>query len=317
MKPAKSILNTVEKLFVDRDGPLKSFRGEVQIDNTEKHVYFISGPHTIGKSWFVLKLYNECSNENWLTVWIDFSCSVSGITDYVSILKEVHLELGKPFSKFQEETNNALQIKNPVFQIQTGEGNGGTGTAINGEAHLDHVTLSGQSAARDIINVNINNFYEELYLRKAVLSQACVISRITEAFFDDLVEYVGNKPIIFFFDDIGKDKDGKDILDSQTRRWLIEDFVSQLCERLPSARFVITQEGDIDPTLQTALFSIAKKCTLKEFGAEGESVLEIYQTYLNKNGIQNQQIESLRFVHKVLKGRPDQLAFLVEMMKGV
>lgn len=311
MKPRSRTLRKINSLFVDRDVEIEHFKRDLQPDDAEVPVYYITGENDIGKSWLLYKFYMECDAQGWLTMMIDFSQGHGRFTDYLSILREIQLTLEQPFERYQERTAKALQI--PVVKVLTGAGDAGRAVDVDADAKVEGVTLSGQFAARDI-----NNFYIQVRNRDT-LRQIDVISQLTEAFLEDLVEYVGDRSIIFLFDDIGSRADGEPFLDSQTRRWLIRDFIIPLCDdMLPTARFVITQRDELEPGLQTMLSDLVKRHTLTEFSGDENSLFEIYRTYLvSRHGIPATSVsdEMLKLFHHVVKGKPAMMFTMAQSLK--
>jgi len=304
-------LRKVESLFVDRDFEITCFRRVFHPDGADRPVYYIIGENEIGKSWLLYKFYMECVAQGWLTIMIDFSRAQGAITDYLSILREIQITLEQPFKRYQERTAKALQIQIPV--IQTGAGDAGRAVDIDQGAEIKGVEFSGQFAARDIIN-----FYVQLG-NQNVLRQIDGIRQLTEAFLEDLKEYVGKRWIIFLFDEIGSDAKGTVFLDSQTRRWLIEDFIIPLCDDLPTARFVITQRDELERNLQTMLSDLVIRHTLTEFKGDENSIFEIYRTYLTKDGIDPTLVNDalLNIMHSWVQGRPAKMSTAAQAMKGL
>lgn len=308
MKPIDRLLNQAEALFVDRDPENKFFENKLRSAATEQRIYYIQGDEAIGKSFLLFHFYKHCLNSNCMSVWIDFSKGQGQFTNYLGVLRDIQLTLEQPFENYQRRTADNLQI--PVT-VKTGSGDSGKALEIGEDVELEGVTLSGQYAARDI-----NNFYLQVSNRDQALQQSSAIRQLTEAFLDDLTEFVNEQMIIFFFDDIGSDPQGKPYLDPQTRRWLVEDFILPLYDRLPTARFVITQYDKPEAWLQTAIFEIAEFHTLKEFPEE--EAYAIYRTYLvDKHNFPPDDINPLvlGMFHDRVKGQPSLMLGVVQRLK--
>lgn len=309
MKPNDRLLKPVQDLFVDRDPETRFFRKTLCSAATDQRIYHIAGDQDIGKSFLLFHFYIECQHSNCLAVWIDFSKGHGQFTNYLGVLRDIQLTLEQPFENYQRRTAENLQI--PVI-VKTGSGDSGKAVQIDDGAQLEgQITLSGQFAARDI-----NNFYLQVSNRDQVLQQTGAIRQLTEAFIDDLVEFTGERMILFFFDDIGSDPQGKPYLDPQTRKWLVEEFILPLYDRLPTARFVITQRDPPEAWLQTALFGIAETETLKEFPED--QAYSIYREYLVKKHKFPAEVVNplvLGMFHDSVKGQPAMMLSVVQRLK--
>jgi hypothetical protein len=172
--------------------------------------------------------------------------------------------------------------------------------AVESEARLKGVSI-GQAAGRDI-----NTFYIQIKDLE-ILQQYPALTLLTEAFQDDLVDFLGEQEAVFLFDDIGDSADGSvTYLDSRTRQWLIEEFILPLHERLPRVRFVLTQTGGTGPD---SLLFYAQKHTLTEFRGDQAALFAIYRAYLDKRGYPASQVndETLQKLHEAVQGQPGKL----------
>lgn len=298
MKPSESNIEDVKSFFVDRQADVEAIRNTLLGDDASLPVYFITGDIDMGKTWLLHHLYLECQEEGWLTIFIDFRYG-RGFTNYVSILEDIQMTLGQKFSRYLQRTAEMLQIK---LDLGTDEGDAGVGINIGEGAELSNVDFSGQFAGRDI--VNIREFYVQLKDHR-LLQQLHVIQPLTQAFIEDLIQFIGDKPVIFLFDDIGNVD--HETLDVETRRWLIGDFVRPLCRHteLKNVRFIITQNGESEEELVRLLGRLAKRQVLKPF--EEDAVFDIYKTYLvEKHQFDPDQVTdfALSVFHRQVKGVP-------------
>lgn len=292
MRPAIRSLDDVKALFIDRADEVDYFREDLWPGESELPVYYITGGSEIGKTWLLRKFYLECNSQSLLNVMLDFNAWE--FTDYMAILLEIQGAFaGHDFRHFREQTAQAALEAHP--RISPGPGDAGQAISITGGDVSDLKISDSQLAARDMYNIYLQNSDH--------LSRPHLVTNITKAFLDDLVEYVGDRIVIFMFDDIGKDS-----LDSRTRRWLIQEFVVPLCHGLlPGARFVITQKEKPVIELETALDRWTEWHTLTEFSGDERTLFELYRTYLvEKHGIPAGEVSDamLLFFHRLVQGKP-------------
>jgi len=300
MRPADSTLDRVKTLFVDRTDEVNYFQTDLWPGASQRPVYYITGEIEIGKSWLLHRFYLECATRSDVqAVMIDFSYGQGQFTDYRGILNDIKASLDDQaiFYRYLNSIAGALHL--PV-KVETGAGDASKAVEIADGAQAQNVKLDGQYAGRDIINIYLqdSNFLREPRLR----------TQITQAFLQDLVEYLGNRTIFFLLDDIGASAQGQAYLDSDTRRWLIREFVIPLCKnKLLTARFVITQRDELETDLQTDLDPFTESHPLTGFAGDQKTLYELYRTYLvEKQKIPAEQISDmlLYLFHQQVQGKP-------------
>ncbi|MBN2146749.1 MAG: hypothetical protein JW726_05140 [Anaerolineales bacterium] len=298
MKPQPAVLKMVDSLFVDRENELQYAQANLWSPATaQKRIYYVTGAGAIGKSWLLYRYYQEATRHGCLGIWIDFSRAA--FDNYLAVLRDIQHTLGQPFERFQQRTEENLRIYLP--EVHTGAGDAGEGIHIGNGARVREVEIDGEIAGRDI-----NTFYLEIG-DLTILQQSHAVTSLTEAFLDDLSNFLGDRKTIFLFDDIGSSAErGIEGLNSRTCQWLIEEFVLPLHDRLPQTAFVLTQTGGTGP--DTLLF-YAKKHTLTEFEGDQQQIYTIYRTYLEKMGLDANQVDDglLNKLHAQVQGNPAKL----------
>lgn len=302
MQVDDNTLESVSKFFVARNTELTDFQKLLQNNgNGSPPVFCVTGDNEIGKTWLLHRCYKEClGSGTWRPLPVFFS--LGNLTDYVTILRDIHGTLGQPFPRYQRSVAERLKLELPAITVNTGEGDGGTGAEISGDAQLEDVSISGQFAGRDI-----NQFYFQVSNSGESLRQLDVIQGITKAFREDLIEYSKKEPVVFFFDDIGSD-----FLVAQTRTWLIKEFVVPLSNQ-EGIRFVLTQREAVGIDIKSALINRLQNYHLEEFKGDEPTLFAIYRKYLSENhGMGDISDRELRMYHKLTNGFPAQM-FLVAL----
>ena len=272
MRLEKREIEVISKQFVDRKVPLRSFEKIIKSKTKKKRVFCVHGETNIGKTLLLKKLMLECQNKDLHMIFL--SCRIgSTFTNFLPIIRAIHKDLNQDFVRYQEAVIQGLTSLKQL-NIQTGPGESGTGAIISGSVQG---SINGVIAGRDV-----NNFYIVLGDERE-LQEPGVRSRITNEFLKDLIDYIKDNPIIFFFDEIGG-------LSKSTQEWLIKDFMRPLCRDSLSACFVLAKEEDLDQDLQQFIDDIAKKVVLKEFSGTNAQVFKIYREYLLKNGLKKNDV---------------------------
>ena len=137
--------------FVDRTPELMLFRRMLASETDRRILCVLVGPEQ-GKTLFLLRLFLECEHQRppVPVVRLDFDRRRSGLTDYLSIAREVRRYLGDECTPAICACEDAIAHGRTLVSIQTGEGDAGVDWGRRGrfrEADISDV------AGRDLIQV--------------------------------------------------------------------------------------------------------------------------------------------------------------------
>jgi hypothetical protein len=355
LRPAEKTLKDVGRYFVDRSPELRRFEDVLKDEDEPKPVLVVNGEKEIGKTWLLHRYYAECmaKGDEWLVVLVQ--CSKGDFNNYLDILRYIHLALGQEFRHFQEtvakQLNLPIELKMPIKDPGKGhfvdhdpervrgdeergdaveyggdkdgddtshgprvEGDYAGGDMFKGDMNLSATDRSAISLSGDILQ--IENFYVHVD-NQNTQRKPYIIPKLTAAFLRDLVAFVGDRPILFLFDDIGT-PGSEEHLDPKTRDWLIEDFIVPLCEgALSSARFVITHTGELEVSLLQQLYGYFQPHTLAIVDSDENKRLAIYEEFLLNHGIDKEKLgqEKLREFDQMTSGKPGKMFKRMIIMK--
>ncbi|MGA9351579.1 MAG: hypothetical protein WBW48_22615 [Anaerolineae bacterium] len=130
--------------FVDRGPELALFR-QMLAGETAKHILFILERGEQGKTYFLLRLVHECEQQSppVPVVLLDFDQRRSGLTDYLSVAREIRRCLGDDHTPAICACEAAIARGRPLVSIRTGEGGAGVDWGRGGrftEASISDVT---------------------------------------------------------------------------------------------------------------------------------------------------------------------------------
>lgn len=137
--------------FVDRGAELALFHSALA-GATHQRILLILEPGEQGKSCFLRRLAHECERKRppVPAVLLDFDQRRSGLTDFMSVAREVRRDLGDALTPAICACEEAIRRPAPLVNIQTGSGEAGVDwgrggrfseAAIAGVAGRDSITV--------------------------------------------------------------------------------------------------------------------------------------------------------------------------------
>lgn len=137
--------------FVDRERELALF-GQMLAGETDERILLILEAGEQGKTYLLLRLFHECEQQRAPVpvVLLDFDQRRSGLTDYLSVAREVRRYLGDDCARAICACEEVIAGGRPLVSIRTGEGDAGVDWGRRGgftEADIADV------AGRDLIQV--------------------------------------------------------------------------------------------------------------------------------------------------------------------
>jgi len=138
------VLFDVLRGFVDRTRELILFH-QMLMGETEERILLILEPGEKGKTCFLLKLAHECEKQRppVPVVPLDFDQRRSGLTDYLSVAREVRRCLGDEYTSHICACEDEIYRRGPLVSIRTGEGEAGVDWGRRGrfaEADISDIT---------------------------------------------------------------------------------------------------------------------------------------------------------------------------------
>ena len=141
--------------FVDRERELALFQRMLS-GETAKRILRVLERGEQGKTFFLLRLFHECEQQcpPVPAVLLDFDQRRSGLTDYLSVAREVRRYLGDDCTPAICDCEEAIARGRPLVSIRTGVGDAGVDWGERGrftEADISDI------AGRDSINVSVGD----------------------------------------------------------------------------------------------------------------------------------------------------------------
>jgi len=141
--------------FVDRKRELALFQ-RMLTGQTAKRILRVLERGEQGKTFFLLRLFHECEQQRppVPVVLLDFDQRRSGLTDYLSVAREVRRSLGDDCTPAICACEDDIYRRAPLVSIRTGEGEAGVDFGQRGrftEADISDI------AGRDSISVSVGD----------------------------------------------------------------------------------------------------------------------------------------------------------------
>lgn len=142
--------------FVDRRPELALFH-RMLAGETAKRILLTLERGEQGKTYFLLRLFHECEQQAVPVVLLDFDQRRSGLTDYLSVAREVRRYLGDECTPAICACEGTIARGRPLVSIHTGEGDAGVDFGKKGvfrEAQIEEI------AGRDYVSTRIGSISE-------------------------------------------------------------------------------------------------------------------------------------------------------------
>jgi hypothetical protein len=141
--------------FVDRKPELALFHRMLAGETAERILRILERGEQ-GKTFFLLRLFHECEQQRppVPVVLLDFDQRRSGLTDYLSVSREVRRHLGDDCTPAICACEDYIYRRAPLMSIRTGEGDAGLDFGQRGrftEADISDIR------GRDSISVNVRD----------------------------------------------------------------------------------------------------------------------------------------------------------------
>ena len=137
--------------FVDRERERGHFH-HMLAGETGKRVLLITAEGEQGKTCLLLRLFFDCEDRDIPTVLLDFDQRKSGLTDYLSVAREIRRHLGDEHTSAICACEDEITRPRPVVNIQTGGGKA-AGVDFGRRDDFTGATLR-DIASRDLIQVS-------------------------------------------------------------------------------------------------------------------------------------------------------------------
>jgi hypothetical protein len=156
------VLINVRVGFVDRKHELARFRRMLTADSDER-ILLILEQGERGKTYLLLRLFDECEQGDppVPVILLDFDQRRSGLTDYLSVAREIRRQLGDNNTPDICTCEEMISRRYPFVNVQTGDGDAGVDFGRRGrfsDADITDVT------GRDSVSVNISHISGEMPL---------------------------------------------------------------------------------------------------------------------------------------------------------
>ncbi len=135
--------------FVDRKKELALFR-QMLTGETDKRILLVLEPGEKGKTYFILRLLYECEGQSVPVVLLDFDQRRSGLTDYLSVAREMRRYLSDECTPAICTCEKDIFGRDPVFQGGTGDSDG---VDLGRRGRYDGAEITG-IAGRDYVKIN-------------------------------------------------------------------------------------------------------------------------------------------------------------------
>ena len=141
--------------FVDRKPELALFH-RMLVAKTAKRILCILERGEQGKTYFLLRLFHECEQQcpPVPVVLLDFDQRRSGLTDFLSVAREVRRYLGDDCTPAICNCEEAITRGHPLVSVQTGAGAAGVDFGQRGRFTGADISDIG---GRDLISVNVGD----------------------------------------------------------------------------------------------------------------------------------------------------------------
>jgi len=145
------VLLDVLRVFVDRTRELALFH-RMLAGETDQRILLIVEPGEKGKTCFLLRLAYECEQQQppVPVVLLNFDQRMSGLTDYLSVAREIRRSLGDESTPAICACEDSIYRRGPLVNIHTGEGDAGVDWGSSGRFTGADIA---DFAGRDLIQV--------------------------------------------------------------------------------------------------------------------------------------------------------------------
>jgi hypothetical protein len=180
--------------FVDRTRELAQFRRMLS-GETDRRILLIMERGEQGKTCFLLKLFDECEQQAVPVVLLNFDQRSSGLTDYLSVARQVRRHLHDECTPAICTCEEAIARGHPLVSIRTGEGDGGVDFGERGRfTGADISDVPG----RDSIRVEVGNVSEAHPTVEQIAHQKATMGR---ALHSDLARLAAaHRRVVFLVD---------------------------------------------------------------------------------------------------------------------
>jgi len=141
--------------FVDRKRELALFERMLS-GETDKRILCVLERGEQGKTYFLLRLFHECEQQRPAVpvVFLNFDQRCSGLTDFLSVVREIRKYLGDQCTPAICDCEEAITRGRPLVSVQTGAG--GAGVDFGQRGRFTGAEIS-DVAGRDSISVNVGD----------------------------------------------------------------------------------------------------------------------------------------------------------------
>lgn len=142
--------------FVDR-GPELALFHRMLAGETDERILLLLERAEQGKTYLLLRLFFECEEQGMPVVLLDFDQRRSGLTDYLSVAREMRRHLGDERTPSISACEDAIAGGGPLVSIRTGTGDAGVDFGQRSQFRDAEVEEFG---GRDYIRTHIGSISE-------------------------------------------------------------------------------------------------------------------------------------------------------------